>query len=65
MFPRRQVAKLAPDDSVSSLTGWLMQTTGSYKAPMQVIWLFLIIGIAAYIFLVRQKYAVTLTMTRP
>jgi hypothetical protein len=42
-----------------------MQTTGSYKAPMQVIWLFLIIGIAAYVFLVRQKYAVTLTMTRP
>ena len=31
------------------LTGWLMQTTGSYKAPMQVIWLFLIIGIAAYV----------------
>ncbi len=47
------------------LTGWLMQTTGSYKAPMQVIWLFLIIGIAAYVFLVRQKYAVTLTTTRP
>jgi MFS family permease len=39
------------------LTGWLKQTTGSYVAPMQAIWLFLILGIAAYVFLVRQKYA--------
>jgi len=31
---------------------------------MQAIWLFLIIGIAAYVFLVRQKYAVTPTTTR-
>jgi MFS family permease len=38
------------------LTGWLKQTTGSYEAPMQAIWFFLIIGIAAYVFLVREKY---------
>lgn len=39
------------------LTGWLKQTTGSYEAPMQAIWFFLITGIAAYVFLVRQDYA--------
>jgi MFS family permease len=45
------------------LTGWLIQTTGSYEAPLQAIWLFLLIGIAAYVFLVRQKYALTHTTT--
>jgi ACS family D-galactonate transporter-like MFS transporter len=39
------------------LTGWLKQKTGSYEAPMQAIWFFLILGIAAYVFLVREKYA--------
>ena len=39
------------------VTGWLVHTTGSYKAPMQAIWFFLITGIAAYLFLVRRKYA--------
>jgi hypothetical protein len=39
------------------LTGWLKQTTGGYDAPMQAIWVFLIMGIAAYVFLVRRKYA--------
>ena len=38
------------------LTGWLLQTTGSYTAPMQAIWFFLIVGIAAYYFLVRREY---------
>ena len=39
------------------LTGWLKQTTGKYDAPMQAIWFFLILGIAAYLFLVREEYA--------
>lgn len=39
------------------LTGWLKQTTGSYTAPMQAIWVFLLAGVAAYVFLVREKYA--------
>jgi sugar phosphate permease len=39
------------------LTGWLIQTTGHYDAPMQAIWFFLVLGIAAYAFLVREKYA--------
>lgn len=39
------------------LTGWLLQVTGSYEAPMQAIWIFMLSGVAAYVFLVRQKYA--------
>jgi MFS family permease len=36
------------------LTGWLKQVTGSYTAPMQAIWVMLIVGIGAYVFLVRH-----------
>jgi ACS family D-galactonate transporter-like MFS transporter len=39
------------------LTGWLKQATGSYEAPMQAIWVVLLMGVAAYVFLVREKYA--------
>jgi MFS-type transporter involved in bile tolerance (Atg22 family) len=39
------------------LTGWLKQATASYQAPMQAIWVVLLVGIAAYIFLVRARYA--------
>jgi len=39
------------------LTGWLVDKTGSYAAPMQTVVLFLAVGIAAYVFLVREKYA--------
>ena len=38
------------------LTGWLKETTGSYDSGLQVIWVFLILGIASYVFLVRPKY---------
>ena len=37
------------------VTGWLLQTTGSFQAPMQAVWFFLILGIAAYVFLVRES----------
>jgi len=37
------------------VTGWLKQITGSYTAPMQTIWVFLIIGVAAYVFLARER----------
>lgn len=40
-----------------ALTGWLIQTTGSYVAPMRAILIVLVIGIAAYVFLVKQQYA--------
>jgi ACS family D-galactonate transporter-like MFS transporter len=39
------------------LTGWLKQNTGSYEAPMQAIWVFLILGVLSYLFMVREKYA--------
>ena len=41
------------------LTAWLKTATGSYTAPMQAIWIFLIIGIGSYLLLVRRKYAIT------
>lgn len=40
-----------------ALTGWLIQTTGSYVAPMRAILIVLLAGIAAYVFLVRREYA--------
>lgn len=39
------------------LTGWLVEKTGAYSAPMQAVLVVLVIGIAAYLFLVREKYA--------
>ncbi len=39
------------------ITGWLKQETGTYDAPMQAIWVILVVGVAAYVFLVRPKYA--------
>ena len=39
------------------LTGWLKQVTGSYNAPMQAIWVTLIVGVGAYLFLVRRGTA--------
>lgn len=38
------------------LTGWLKETTGRYDAPMVAIFFFLLLGIAAYVTLVREKY---------
>ncbi len=43
--------------AASLLTGWLKAKTGSYEAPMQAIGVFLLTGVAAYVFLVRRKYA--------
>lgn len=41
------------------LTGWLKQTTGGYTAPMLAICVFLVMGIAAYLLLVREEYVPT------
>jgi MFS family permease len=46
-----------PGIAAPLLTGWLKQATGGYDAPMQAIWIFLLAGVASYIFLVREKYA--------
>jgi MFS family permease len=37
------------------LTGWLKQRTGGYTAAMQTIWVILLIGVGAYVFLVRAN----------
>jgi len=39
------------------VTGWLKQATGEYEAPMQAVWLLLLIGAAMYVFVVRARYA--------
>jgi ACS family D-galactonate transporter-like MFS transporter len=35
------------------LTGWLKERSGGYEAPMQAIWVVLLVGIASYMFLVK------------
>jgi MFS transporter, ACS family, D-galactonate transporter len=37
-------------------TGWLLDSTGSYKAPMQAVFVFLLVGMAAYAVLVKREY---------
>ncbi len=39
------------------ITGWLVERTGSFDAPIQVAAFWLALGLASYIFLVRKKYA--------
>jgi hypothetical protein len=39
------------------LTGWMIDATGSYTAPMQAVAFFMGLGICVYLFLVREKYA--------
>ncbi|MBV8845720.1 MAG: MFS transporter [Bryobacterales bacterium] len=46
-------------------TGWLKQISGGYAAPMALIGVLLLIGIGAYVFLVRQPEAAeTVTFAR-
>jgi dipeptide/tripeptide permease len=37
------------------LTGWLKEVSGSYTVPMQTIGVFLLIGVWAYLYLVRAR----------
>lgn len=39
------------------LTGWLLQRTGSYEAPMAAIVVAMIAGVLSYVFLVKEEYA--------
>jgi MFS transporter, ACS family, D-galactonate transporter len=39
------------------ITGWLLQKTGGYDAPMFTILVVLVVGVLAYVFMVREKYA--------
>ena len=39
------------------ISGWLLDTTGGYTAPMQVIFVFLIIGALTTLFMLKEKWA--------
>jgi MFS family permease len=39
------------------LTGWLLQKTGNYEAPMMAVLVVLLAGVLSYLFLIREKYA--------
>ena len=41
------------------LTGWLLQKTGNYETPMMALLCVLIAGVLSYVFLVKEKYALT------
>jgi MFS transporter, ACS family, D-galactonate transporter len=66
LFPAASIGKATGVQNTSAslagiaapiLTGWLKEITGSYVAPMQTIWFFLVMGVLCYAFLVREKYA--------
>ncbi|MBI3680587.1 MAG: MFS transporter [Acidobacteria bacterium] len=39
------------------VTGWLKEVTGSYSAPLYAVGFFLLLGVAAYVFMVHARYA--------
>jgi predicted MFS family arabinose efflux permease len=39
------------------LTGWLLQKTGSYDAPMLTVLVVLVVGVLSYLLLIQEKYA--------
>lgn len=41
------------------LTGWLVDTTKSFDAPIKTIVVFIALGVGSYLVLVREKYAVS------
>lgn len=53
----QQVATSLSGGVAASLSGWLLQISGSYTLPMQVILVFLIIGALTTVVLLRPKYA--------
>ncbi len=43
------------------LTGWLVDATGTFDAPIKALVAVIVVGIAAYLFLVRPRYAPAVT----
>ena len=39
------------------ITGWLIDTTGSFDSPIKLIGFWLVLGVACYLVLVRRRYA--------
>jgi MFS family permease len=68
LFPARAIGRVTGIQNCAAsiagivaplLSGWLKQTTGGYAAPMNAIWIILVIGILAYLFMVRESSAAT------
>jgi MFS family permease len=59
----QQVATSLSGGVAAGLSGWLLQISGSYLLPMQVILMFLLIGAATTVVLLRERYAPKLPMT--
>ncbi|RYY26889.1 MAG: MFS transporter [Sphingomonadales bacterium] len=57
----QQVAGTVSGGVAAGLSGWLLHTTGSYTAPMMVIVVFLMIGAAACVVLLRPKWSPKVT----
>jgi len=64
LLPRAAVGTIAGAQNAASnlagaaaplITGKLVDMTGNYEAPMQAIWLFLVLGIAMYVFVVKPQ----------
>jgi ACS family D-galactonate transporter-like MFS transporter len=53
----QQVATSLAGGVSASLSGWLLHVGGSYDLPMMVIFVFLVIGAANTIILLRPKWS--------
>jgi MFS transporter, ACS family, D-galactonate transporter len=43
------------------LSGWLLEKTGGYQAPMMAVLVALVVGVLCYLFLIREEYAPKMT----
>ena len=64
LFPDAPVGRIAGAQNrasnlagatAASITGWLVQWTGQYDAPMRAVWIFLLIGVSMYLFVIRER----------
>ncbi|MHB8283144.1 MAG: MFS transporter, partial [Caulobacteraceae bacterium] len=53
----QQVATSLAGIAAPIISGWLLQSTGSYIAPMQVIFVFLLVGALSTFFLLKPEWA--------
>ncbi|MHA4867191.1 MFS transporter [Duganella sp. PWIR1] len=53
----QQVATSLAGGVSASLSGWLLHTSGSYELPMKAIFIFLLLGAASTLILLRRRWA--------
>jgi len=58
----QQVATSFSGGVAASLSGWLLHVGGSYRLPMMVIFVFLLIGAAATAILLRPEWSPKVTV---